>query len=60
MSFDYEKLATRGKARGGRLHTGHGTAETPAFMPVGTAATVKAMTADAVRSTGGEVVRGST
>ncbi|MEX2617067.1 MAG: tRNA guanosine(34) transglycosylase Tgt [Alphaproteobacteria bacterium] len=60
MSFAYEKLVTRGRARRGRLHTAHGTAETPAFMPVGTAATVKAMTADAVRSTGAEVVLANT
>ena len=54
-SFRYELLATDGSARRGRLHTAHGTVETPAFMPVGTAATVKAMTPDAVRSTGAEI-----
>ncbi|MEQ8806746.1 MAG: tRNA guanosine(34) transglycosylase Tgt, partial [Rhodospirillales bacterium] len=36
--------ATDGRARRGRLDTAHGPMETPAFMPVGTAATVKAMT----------------
>ena len=40
----FELLAEDGAARRGRLHTAHGTVETPAFMPVGTAATVKAMT----------------
>ncbi len=47
-------------ARRGRLQTAHGPVETPAFMPVGTAATVKAMTPDAVRTTGAEVVLGNT
>ncbi|MGE0094802.1 MAG: tRNA guanosine(34) transglycosylase Tgt [Alphaproteobacteria bacterium] len=56
----FELLAKSGAARRGRLSTAHGTAETPAFMPVGTAATVKAMTADAVRSTGAEIVLGNT
>lgn len=59
-SFRYELIAADGKARRGRLHTAHGTVETPAFMPVGTAATVKAMTPDAVRSTGAEIVLGNT
>ncbi|MCC6720485.1 MAG: tRNA guanosine(34) transglycosylase Tgt, partial [Acetobacteraceae bacterium] len=42
------------------LHTAHGTVPTPVFMPVGTAGTVKAMTADAVRSTGAAIVLGNT
>ena len=48
----FDLLATDGRARRGRVTTAHGTIETPAFMPVGTAATVKAMTTDAVASTG--------
>ncbi len=40
--------------------TAHGSIETPAFMPVGTAATVKAMTPDMVRATGAEIVLGNT
>ncbi len=40
--------------------TAHGTVETPAFMPVGTAGTVKGMTADAVRATGARIVLGNT
>lgn len=60
MTFRFETLAGSSRARRGRLHTAHGTAETPAFMPVGTAATVKAMTPDAVRSTGAEVVLANT
>ncbi len=56
----FQLLATNGAARRGRLTTAHGTVETPAFMPVGTAATVKAMTPEAVRSTGAEIVLGNT
>lgn len=59
-ALSFELLNTDGKARRGRLHTAHGTAETPAFMAVGTAATVKAMTMDAVKSTGTEIVLGNT
>lgn len=58
-AFRYELLATDGAARRGRLHTAWGTIETPAFMPVGTAATVKAMTFDMVRQTGAEIVLGN-
>ena len=58
--FAMEILATEGAARRGRVTTAHGSYETPAFMPVGTAGTVKAMTADAVRSTGAQVVLGNT
>jgi queuine tRNA-ribosyltransferase len=52
--------ATDGTARAGTLLTAHGPVETPVFMPVGTAGTVKAMTADAVRSTGARIVLGNT
>jgi queuine tRNA-ribosyltransferase len=58
--FRYEKLGTDGSARRGRIHTAHGTIETPAFMPVGTAATVKAMTPESVSATGAEIVLGNT
>jgi queuine tRNA-ribosyltransferase len=54
--FRFELLAADGAARRGRLHTLHGTVETPAFMPVGTAATVKAMTPAMLRQTGTEMV----
>ena len=49
-----------GAARLGQVATAHGVIHTPAFMPVGTAATVKAMTPDAVRSTGAEMILGNT
>jgi queuine tRNA-ribosyltransferase len=52
----FELLGRDGRARRGRLATAHGTIETPAFMPVGTAATVKAMTPEDVRATGAEIV----
>ncbi len=60
MSTGFELLARDGSARRGRLATAHGTAETPAFMPVGTAGTVKAMLPDQVRETGAEIVLGNT
>jgi queuine tRNA-ribosyltransferase len=59
-AFSWNAVATDGAARAGLLHTAHGDVETPVFMPVGTAATVKAMTADAVRSTGARIVLGNT
>ncbi|MGE0661306.1 MAG: tRNA guanosine(34) transglycosylase Tgt [Reyranellaceae bacterium] len=49
-----------GAARRGLLHTAHGAINTPAFMPVGTAATVKAMTPEAVRDTGADIVLANT
>lgn len=56
MGLGFELLGCCGRARRGRLTTAHGTIETPAFMPVGTAATVKAMTPEDVRATGAEIV----
>ena len=58
MKFDL--LATDGAARRGRLHLAHGTVETPAFMPVGTYGTVKAMAPEEVASLGAEIVLGNT
>jgi queuine tRNA-ribosyltransferase len=54
--FGFELLARDGAARRGRVTTAHGMIETPAFMPVGTAATVKAMTPEGVRATGAEIL----
>jgi queuine tRNA-ribosyltransferase len=56
----FEVLARDGMARLGRLSTAHGRIDTPAFMPVGTAATVKAMTPDAVAATGARIVLANT
>jgi queuine tRNA-ribosyltransferase len=54
--FVHRVLATDGTARTGVMHTAHGDVATPAFMPVGTAGTVKAMTAETVRTTGADIV----
>jgi queuine tRNA-ribosyltransferase len=56
----FERLATSGAARRGRLVFARGTVETPAFMPVGTYGTVKAMTPEELRETGAEIVLGNT
>jgi queuine tRNA-ribosyltransferase len=54
--FSFSLIARDGAARRGRLATAHGTVETPAFMPVGTAASVKAMRPEDVARTGAEMV----
>jgi queuine tRNA-ribosyltransferase len=53
-------MARDGAARRGRVHSAHGVIDTPAFMPVGTQATVKAMTVAAVQATGAQIVLGNT
>lgn len=58
--FFYELITTDGAARRGRLHTAHGSIETPAFMPVGTAGTVKAMKPDDVKALGFDIILGNT
>jgi queuine tRNA-ribosyltransferase len=58
--FGFKLTATDGKARRGEITTPHGVVRTPAFMPVGTQATVKAMYPDQVRETGADVVLGNT
>jgi queuine tRNA-ribosyltransferase len=60
VGIGFEILAHDGAARLGRLTTAHGVIDTPAFMPVGTAATVKAMTPQAVAATGARIVLGNT
>jgi queuine tRNA-ribosyltransferase len=60
MNFSFALHATDGAARAGTLTTAHGEVATPTFMAVGTAGTVKAMTADAVRATGAKIVLGNT
>ena len=56
----YEVFARDGAARRGQLQTAHGTVETPAFMAVGTAATVKAMRPEDVATAGIEIILGNT
>ncbi len=60
MTFGWTEAAADGAARAGTLDTAHGPVATPVFMPVGTAGTVKAMTADQVRTTGASIVLGNT
>ncbi|MEC9347778.1 MAG: tRNA guanosine(34) transglycosylase Tgt [Pseudomonadota bacterium] len=58
--FGFEVQATDGQARAGRIESAHGPVQTPVFMPVGTAGTVKAMTPAAVAATGASIVLGNT
>jgi queuine tRNA-ribosyltransferase len=59
-TFPYEIHATDGAARTGVLKTPRGDIRTPAFMPVGTAATVKALYMDQVKATGADIILGNT
>ncbi|MBO9498485.1 MAG: tRNA guanosine(34) transglycosylase Tgt [Novosphingobium sp.] len=58
--FSFTIAATDGKARTGTIAMKRGEIRTPAFMPVGTAATVKAMKPEAVRATGADIILGNT
>src|SRR6187549_3194988 len=58
--FQFDIHATDGSARTGAITMMRGEIRTPAFMPVGTAATVKAMKPDGVRATGADVILGNT
>ena len=58
--FSFTLVKTDGRARRGEIRTPHGLVSTPAFMPVGTQATVKAMYPEQVRGTGADVVLGNT
>jgi queuine tRNA-ribosyltransferase len=60
MSFSFNLAAVDGAARTGALITPRGAVRTPAFMPVGTAGTVKALTVDQVRAAGADIVLGNT
>ncbi|MCC6417584.1 MAG: tRNA guanosine(34) transglycosylase Tgt [Gemmataceae bacterium] len=60
MAIRFDILHTDGAARRGRLHTPHGTVETPVFMAVGTQATVKGLTPEQLRDAGVQVVLGNT
>ncbi len=60
MAFEFELKATSGKARLGVLKTPRGEIRTPAFMPVGTAATVKALTVPQVKATGADIILANT
>ena len=58
--IDFKVSATDGNARSGRVETAHGGFDTPAFMPVGTAATVKAMRPESVKETGAQIILANT
>ena len=58
--FSFSIVATDGKARTGSIAMQRGTIRTPAFMPVGTAATVKAMKPESVLATGADIILGNT
>ena len=58
--FSFDLHATDGKARTGAINTPRGVIRTPAFMPVGTAATVKAMLPESVAATGADILLGNT
>ena len=58
--MQFERLQTDGLARRGRLTFPRGTVETPAFMPVGTYGTVKAMTPEELEDIGAEIILGNT
>ena len=59
-SFHFNLIATDGAARRGEVVMPRGTVRTPAFMPVGTGGTVKAMYMDQVRGTGTDIILGNT
>ncbi len=59
-AFGFEVLHQDGAARRGRVTTGFGVVDTPAFMPVGTAASVKAMMPEQVASTGAQIILSNT
>jgi queuine tRNA-ribosyltransferase len=59
-AFPFTVAATDGKARTGVLATPRGEIRTPAFMPVGTAGTVKALTVEQVAATGADIILGNT
>ncbi len=58
--FSFNLKTTDGNARRGEVQTAHGTIQTPAFMPVGTCATVKAMKNDDVKKSGAQIILGNT
>ena len=58
--FGFRKIAQSGAARLGEIATPHGLVRTPAFVPVGTAGSVKAMMPESVRETGADIILGNT
>ena len=60
VTYELIKTDSRTSARRGRVHTPHGVIETPVFMPVGTAATVKAMRPEEIKELGAEIILSNT
>lgn len=60
VTYELIKKDSRTKARRGRVNTPHGPIETPVFMPVGTAGTIKAMKPEEVRDMGAQIILGNT
>ena len=60
LNFSFELLAHSGKSRLGKISTKRGLINTPAFMPVGTLATIKGVFVDDVKLTGTEIILGNT
>ena len=62
MAVQYELVKTcrQTGARLGKLHTPHGTIDTPVFMPVGTLATVKTMSPEELKAMGAQIILGNT
>lgn len=60
VEFSFKLKSSENKARRGEVVTAHGSIQTPAFMPVGTAATVKALRNDDVKNSGAEIILGNT
>jgi queuine tRNA-ribosyltransferase len=59
-AFSFRLLATDGAARRGEIATPHGAVATPAFLPIGTQATVKGLAPEAVRASGADIVLANT
>ena len=60
IKYELIKKSNNSRARRGRVSTAHGTIETPVFMPVGTCATVKAMTVEEMKTIGAEIILSNT
>ncbi|HEY2913958.1 MAG TPA: tRNA guanosine(34) transglycosylase Tgt, partial [Candidatus Angelobacter sp.] len=60
MTLPFTIQSQAGPARQGRIHTAHGPVETPAFMPVGTAGSVKAVSQDILEDLGAQIILGNT
>ena len=60
VEFSFKLKNIENKARRGEVKTAHGSIQTPAFMPVGTAATVKAIKFSDVQKSGAEIILGNT